>query len=76
MLHHCAHWLLWKLRVACPIGSSWRRAKFDTLRLHLLKIAAMIVEKKTRGVTMLPASYPHESLFQLLFRVLAPPLSA
>ena len=25
ILHHCAYWLLWKLKSACPKRSSWRR---------------------------------------------------
>ena len=45
----------------------------DTLRLHLIKIAATLVEKKTRIVMSLLASCPHQSLFRLLFEALAPP---
>jgi hypothetical protein len=48
MLHGCAYWLWWTLRAACPKRSPWRHAQFDTLRLHLIKLAATIVEKKTR----------------------------
>jgi hypothetical protein len=48
MLHGCAYWLWWTLRAACPKRSAWRRAQSDTLRLHLIKLAATIVEKKTR----------------------------
>jgi hypothetical protein len=51
----------------------WRRAQFDTLRLHLVKLAATIVEKKTRIVMTLPASCPRQSLIRLLFEALAPP---
>jgi hypothetical protein len=73
MLHGCAYWLWWTLRAACPKRSPWRRAQFDTLRLHLVKLAATIVEKKTRIVMTLPASCPHQSLIRLLFDALAPP---
>ena len=45
----------------------------DTFRLHLIKIAATLVEKKTRIVMSLLASCPHQSLFRLLFEALAPP---
>ena len=76
MIHHCAYWLMWTLRAACPKRSRWRRAQFDTLRLHLIKIAATVVEKKTRIVMSLPASCPHQSLIRLLFEALAPPHSA
>lgn len=67
MLHGCAYWIWWTLRAACPKRSPWRHAQFDTLRLHLVKLAATIVEKKTRIVMTLPASSPRLSLIRLLF---------
>jgi len=73
MLHGCAYWLWWKLRAACPKRSTWRRAQFDTLRLHLVKLAATIVEKKTRIIVTLPASCPLQGLLRLLFDAIAPP---
>jgi len=76
MLHGCAYWLWWTLRAACPKRSPWRHAQFDTLRLHLVKLAATIVEKKTRIVMTLPASCPRQNLIRLLFDALAPPLPA
>jgi hypothetical protein len=42
------YWLLWSLRVLMPRASSWRVAQFDTLRLRLIKVAARIVEMKTK----------------------------
>ncbi len=72
MLHGCAYWLWWTLRAACPKHSPWRRAQFGTLRLHLVNLAATIVEKKTRIVMTLPASCPRQSLIRLLFDALAP----
>src|SRR6056297_876450 len=75
-LHGCAYWLWWKLRAACPRKSPWRHAQFDTLRLHLVKLAATIVEKKTRIIVTLPASCPRRGLLHLLFDALAPPKSA
>jgi hypothetical protein len=76
MLHGCAYWLWWTLRAACPKRSPWRHAQFDTLRLHLIKLAATIVEKKTRIVMTLPSSCPRQSLIRLLFHALAPPQPA
>ncbi len=76
MLHSCAYWLWWKLRAACPRRSPWRRAQFDTLRLHLVKLAATIVEKKTRILITLPTSCPRQGLLHLLFDALAPPKAA
>lgn len=76
MLHGCAYWLWWTLRAACPKRSPWRRAQFDTLRLHLVKLAATIVEKKTRIIITLPASCPRQGLLRLLFDAIAPPRPA
>lgn len=73
MLHGAAYWIWWKLRAACPRKSPWRRAQFDTLRLRLVKLAATIVEKKTRIIVTLPASCPQQGLLRLLFDALAPP---
>ncbi|MBC2861634.1 IS1380 family transposase [Stappia sp. 28M-7] len=73
MQHGCAYWIWWKLRAACPKRSPWRHAQFDTLRLHLVKLAATIVEKKTRITVTLPASCPRQKLIRLLFDALAPP---
>lgn len=56
-----------------PKRSQWRHAQFDTLRLHLVKLAATIVEKKTRIVMTLPTSCPRQSLIRLLLKTLAPP---
>lgn len=76
MLHSCAYWLWWKLRAAVPKRSPWRRAQFDTLRLHLGKLAATIAEKKTRIIVTLPATCPRRGLLHLLFDALAPPKAA
>lgn len=76
MLHGAAYWLWWTLRAACPKRSPWRRAQFDTLRLHLVKLAATIVEKKTRIIVTLPSSCPRQRLLRLLFDALAPPKPA
>ena len=73
MLHGAAYWIWWKLRAACPKKSPWRHAQFDTLRLHLVKLAATVVEKKTRIIVTLPASCPQQWLLRLLFDALAPP---
>ena len=73
MIHHCAYWLMWTLQAACPKRSRWRRAQFDTLRLHLIKVVATVVEKKSRIVMSLSAKRPHQSLFRFLFDALAPP---
>jgi hypothetical protein len=73
MLHGCAYWIWWKLRAACPKRSPWRHAQFDTLRRHLVKLAATIEEKKTRIIVTLPASCPRQRLLRFLFDALTPP---
>jgi hypothetical protein len=63
-LHAGAYWLLWTLRAALPKRSPWRRAQFDTLRL--VKIAARVVEMKTRITVHLPSAYPVAPVMRLL----------
>ncbi len=56
-LHADAYWLMWTLRAALPRRSPWRRAQFDTLCLRLIKIAARVVEMKTRITVHLPSAW-------------------
>jgi hypothetical protein len=65
-LHAGAYWLLWTLRAALPKRSPWRRAQFDTLRLRLIKIAARVVEMKTRISVHLPSACPAAPIMRLL----------
>ena len=65
-LHAGAYWLLWTLRAALPKRSPCRRAQFDTLRLLLIKIAARVVEMKTRIILHLPSACPAASVMRVL----------
>ena len=65
-LHAGAYWLLWSLRALMPRASSWRVAQFDTLRLRLIKVAARIVEMKTKIKVHLPTSAPEQAVIRLL----------
>jgi hypothetical protein len=65
-LHAGAYWLMWSLRAALPARSPWRHAQFDTLRLRLIKIAARVVELKTRIAIHLPTACPAAPLIRLL----------
>jgi hypothetical protein len=65
-LHASAYWLMWSLRAALPPRSPWRHAQFDTLRLRLIKIAARVVELKTRIAIHLPTACPAAPLIRLL----------
>ena len=47
-------------------AESWRVAQFDTLRLRLLKIAARVVEWKTRVMLHLPSAYPDQAILRLV----------
>jgi hypothetical protein len=65
-LHAGAYWLLWSLRALMPRASSWRVAQFDTLRRRLIKVAARIVEMKTKIKVHLPTSAPDQSILHLV----------
>ena len=67
-LHAGAYWLLWSLRTLMPKRSSWRVAQFDTLRLRLIKVAARIVETKTKIKVHLPTSAPDQAIWHLVLR--------
>lgn len=56
MLHAGAYWLMWGMRSLMPRRSPWRTVQFDTLRLRLLKIAARVVEMKTKLRVHLPTA--------------------
>jgi hypothetical protein len=64
-LHAGAYWLLWSLRALMPKASSWRVAQFDTLRLRLIKVAARVVEMKTKIKIHLPTSTPDQAIWHL-----------
>jgi hypothetical protein len=64
-LHAAAYWLLWSLRSLMPKRSTWRVAQFDTLRLRLMKLAARVVELKTRVVLHLPSACPDQAILRL-----------
>ena len=65
ILHTGAYWLMWSLRRLMPARSSWRVAQFDTLRLRLLKIAARVVEWKTKLLVHLPSAFPDQPILRL-----------
>jgi len=47
VLHTAAYWLVLGVRDAIPAGHKLAPAEFNTIRLHLLKIAARIGETAT-----------------------------
>jgi len=55
---------MWSLRRLMPKHPSWRVAQFDTLRLRLLKIAAQVVEWKTKVMVHLPSASPDQVILR------------
>jgi hypothetical protein len=65
-LHAGAYWLMWSLRALAPKRSTWRVAQFDTLRLKLIKIAARVIEMKTRIKVHLPSAAPCQEILSFI----------
>ena len=65
-LHAGAYWLMWGLRAAMPKRAALRLAQFDTLRVRLIKIAARVVEMKTRICLHLPTSCPDHAILRIV----------
>jgi len=66
ILHTAAYWLMLAVRKAVPRRSPLFRAEFATLRLHLIKIAARVMEGAARIRISLPSACPHAALFRHL----------
>jgi len=74
ILHTAAYWLLHAVRNAVPKRSPLFRAEFATLRLHLIKIAARVVEGAARIRISLPTACPNAALFRHLAGHFAAPV--
>ena len=72
VLHTAAYWLVLGVRDAIPVGHKLATAEFNTIRLHLLKIAARIGETATRVRIAFAAACPHAALFRALAGSLIP----
>ncbi len=66
ILHTAAYWLMHAVRKAVTRRSPLFRAEFSTLRLHLIKIAARVMEGAARIRISLPTACPHAALFRHL----------
>jgi Transposase DDE domain group 1 len=72
--HATAYVLLHALRTqVAPLAPRLGRAQFDTLRLQVLKVAALVSHSTRRLLVRLPAAFPLAALFQRLAVVLSPP---
>jgi hypothetical protein len=66
LVHAAAYWLLHTLRGLAPKTSFWRNARFDTIRLALIKVAGRVTEMVTRIRVALPSAYPCRQSLALL----------
>jgi hypothetical protein len=57
---------MWGLRAAMPRRPRFSVARFDTLRLRLIKIAARVVELKTQIRLHLPTSCPDQHILRIV----------
>jgi Transposase DDE domain group 1 len=72
ILHTAAYWLLLCVRDAIPSRQPLATAEFTTLRLHLIKIGACIIETATRVRIACTAACPEADLFAALVRSCLP----
>jgi hypothetical protein len=73
--HATAYRLLHALRTqVVPLAPRLGRAQFDTLRLQLLKVAALVSHSTRRLLVRLPFAFPLATLFRQLAQTLAAPL--
>ena len=66
-LHSMAYVLLHNLREKHLAGTDLAEAQFDTIRIRLLKIGAIVVEKITKIKIHLSGGYPSKELFCRLY---------
>jgi hypothetical protein len=72
LLHLVAYRLMLSLREAVAAFSQvLGRAQFDTLRLRLLKVAALVSQSARRILIRLPSAFPLKNLFVAALRQLA-----
>jgi hypothetical protein len=72
LTHAAAYVLCHALRTAlAPLAPLLGRAQFDTLRLQLLKVAAIVSQSARRLLVRLPAAFPWARVFRRLALTLA-----
>jgi Transposase DDE domain group 1 len=72
VLHTAAFWLMHGVRGAIPHTEALARAEFATIREHLFKIGARVIEHIARIRIKLPTSCPQAALFRTVARALMP----
>ncbi len=69
LLHALAYRLTYALRNAAgSVEPTLRRVQMDTLRLRLLKVAALVVRSVRRVVVRLPRAFPYAAAFTAIAR--------
>jgi hypothetical protein len=69
LLHAAAAVLMGAIQEAAA-ATQWANAQAATLRLHLLKVGARVVETARRVWVHLSSSYPHQSAWQTIYYAL------
>ena len=64
VLHTAAYWLMLAVRDAIPKIQDLAKAEFKTIRLRLLKIAARVIETKSRIRIAFATACPDAELFR------------
>jgi hypothetical protein len=59
LIHTAAYWLMLTRRGLAP-RTFWREARFDTIRLCLIKVAGRVTERLTRIKVALPSACPDQ----------------
>jgi hypothetical protein len=72
VLHTAAYWLLLRVRDSIPKHQPLAVAEFKTLQMHLVKIAARIIETASRVRVAFAAACPNAELFAGLVRSFLP----
>jgi hypothetical protein len=63
LLDAAAYILVDRIRPTAPVGSKLERAEVGTIRLHLLRIGALVTRTVRREVVRIASSLPGQELF-------------
>jgi hypothetical protein len=72
ILHTAAYWLMLTVRDAIPKAHALATAEFATIRLHLLKLGARVIETASRIRFAFAAACPDAGLFRQLATTIIP----
>lgn len=72
ILHTAAYWLMWRVQQAIPKATALACAEFSTLRLHLIKVAARVIETASRIRIAFASACPNAGTFRAVAAALKP----